>query len=1038
MGTDNAPMARPSPSSPERIDATFGRATDWLATRGHQPFPFQLEVWQAIAEGRSGLLHATTGAGKTLAVWLGALMRFAPPALAHQAPAAIESEATADPAKAPPLTVLWLTPMRALAADTLRALRGPLADLAPHWTSGLRTGDTASGERAAQSRRLPTVLVTTPESLSLLLARADAREALQSVQLVVADEWHELLGSKRGVQVQLALARLSGWNPQLRVWGMSATLGNLQEALRALLPQPPDTTESIAARARPASAGGQKHSKQAAPPKPALIQGRIDKPLVIDTLLPARAERFAWAGHMGLQMLPQVIDAIEGSGSTLVFTNTRSQAERWYQALIEARPDFAGVVALHHGSLDKGVREWVELGLKEGRLKAVVATSSLDLGVDFLPVERVLQIGSARGVARLLQRAGRSGHAPGRTARITMVPTHSLELVEAAAARTAVQAGQIEARHSPREPLDVLVQHLVTVALGGGFVPEALYAEVRRTAAYADLSPENWQWCLDFVRQGGPTLAAYPDFQRVAPGDDGVWRVPDQRLARRHRANIGTIVSDAAMTVQYLGGGKLGTVEESFMARLKPGDVFMFAGRLLALVRIEQMTAYVRRAPAGSAALPRWNGARMPLSNTLADAVVRELAAFDAGHIDGPEMQAVAPLLALQQRWSQLPTPDLLLAETLHSREGWHLFLYPFAGRQVHMGLAGLLAWRAAQHEAGTFSLAFNDYGFELLSAKPIDWAALLPDLIAGTGPRRVAPAGALPARPAPTRRRRPENAVHDVVFDEKSAFVRADLWDDASESGATDDPDARARRHLLAEVLASLNATELARRRFREIARIAGLIFQSHPGEQRSSRQLQASASLYYDVFQQHDPGNRLLLQAERELLQQELDIDRLAAALARMQSQRLALVELQRPTPLAFPLMVERFRERLTNESLADRIARMVAQLESAAGGAPDEAAGAEPVRAALRLAGDDDKPAAKGAAKRPRRGRRPRQDEAAAAPPDDLPDTPRKRVAKPRMAHRSAAERAEKPADDFVLIDTMNPSPPPDEEQADAAPD
>ena len=350
-------MARPSPSSPERVDAKFGRATDWLATRGHRPFPFQLEVWQAIAEVRSGLLHATTGAGKTLAVWLGALMRFVPPALAHQAQEAIESEATADPAKAPPLTVLWLTPMRALAADTLRALRGPLADLAPHWTSGLRTGDTASGERAAQSRRLPTVLVTTPESLSLLLARADAREALQSVQLVVADEWHELLGSKRGVQVQLALARLSGWNPQLRVWGMSATLGNLPEALRALLPQPPDTTESIAARARPASAGGQKHSKQAAPPKPALIQGRIDKPLVIDTLLPARAERFAWAGHMGLQMLPQVAEVIEGSGSTLVFTNTRSQAERWFQALLETRPHLAGVLALRLGSLDTAVRE---------------------------------------------------------------------------------------------------------------------------------------------------------------------------------------------------------------------------------------------------------------------------------------------------------------------------------------------------------------------------------------------------------------------------------------------------------------------------------------------------------------------------------------------------------------------------------------------------------------------------------------------------------------------------------------------------------
>ena len=888
-------MARPSPISPERIDTKFGRATDWLATRGHRPFPFQLEVWQAIAEGRSGLLHATTGAGKTLAVWLGALMRFVPPALAHQAQAATKSEATADIAKAPPLTVLWLTPMRALAADTLRALRGPLDDLAPHWTSGLRTGDTASGERAAQSRRLPTVLVTTPESLSLLLARADAREALQSVQLVVADEWHELLGSKRGVQVQLALARLSGWNPQLMVWGMSATLGNLQEALQALLPQPPDTTESIAARARPASARGQKRSRPAEAPAPALIQGRIDKALVIDTLLPARAERFAWAGHMGLQMLPQVIEAIEGSGSTLVFTNTRSQAERWYQALIEARPDLAGVVALHHGSLDKSVRDWVELGLKEGRLKAVVATSSLDLGVDFLPVERVLQIGSAKGVARLLQRAGRSGHAPGRTSRITLVPTHSLEIVEGAAAREAVAAGQIESRHSPRAPLDVQVQHLVTVALGGGFVPDALLAEVRRTAAYADLPDDEWRWCLDFVRQGGPSLAAYPDFRRVVPGDDGVWRVPDARLARRHRSNIGTIVSDAAVSVQFVGGARLGSVEESFIARLKPGDVFMFAGRLLELVRVHEMTAQVRRAPAGSPALPRWNGGRMPLSNTLADALVRQFAAFARGERTSPEIDRVAPLLALQQQWSRLPVPGELLAETLKTREGWHLFLYPFGGRQVHTGLAGLLAWRAARGRPGTFSMAFNDYGLELLSPTPIDWAALLPDMLA------------LPAEHA------------------------ADL--------------ARGQRPaLLAEVLDSLNAGELARRRFREIARISGLIFQSHPGEQRSSRQLQASASLYYEVFQQHDPGNQLLLQAQQELLEQELDVGRLAETLQKMQQQALMVQALQRPSPLSFPLMVERFRERLSNEPLATRIARMVADLEQAAGAsAADEAAGA-----------------------------------------------------------------------------------------------
>ncbi|WP_414710278.1 helicase-related protein [Roseateles sp.] len=669
-------------------------------------------------------------------------------------------------------------------------------------------------------------------------------------------------------------------------WGLSATLGNLDEAMRTLQGTAADHADNTDAGA-------------------VLVQGETDKTLVIDTLLPETAERFAWAGHMGLRMLPQVVEAIEASESCLVFTNMRSQAERWYRALLEARPDWAGVLALHHGSLDREVREWVELGLKEGRVKAAVCTSSLDLGVDFLPVDRVLQIGSAKGVARLVQRAGRSGHAPGRPSRITLVPTHSLELVEAAAAREAVRAGRIEARHSPRAPLDVLVQHLVTVALGGGFRPDELLAEVRGTVAYEDLNADQWQWCLDFVRQGGPSLTAYPDYHRVVPDGEGegegegVWRVPDARLARRHRVNIGTIVSDASISVQYLSGGKLGSVEESFIARLKPGDAFMFSGRLLELVRVEQMTALVRRATAGRAALPRWNGGRMPLSSTLADAVLRELAEADAGRFDSPEMQCVKPLIDIQRRWSGVPGPDVLLAETLKSREGWHLFLHPFAGRQVHLGLAGLIAWRAAQPETGTFSIALNDYGIELLSAKPIDWAERLPALLT------------LPPM-----------------------------------------------EELLREVLASLNATELARRRFREIARIAGLIFQSHPGERRSNRQLQASATLFFEVFQQHDPGNRLLAQAEQELLTQELDVRHLASALERMGRQTLQIHALKRPTPLAFPLMVERFREKLSNESLGDRIARMVSELERSAGG---DAVGTarEPAERALAVFAKKDSP-------------------------------------------------------------------------------
>ncbi|HEY8975504.1 MAG TPA: ligase-associated DNA damage response DEXH box helicase [Burkholderiaceae bacterium] len=820
----------------------------WLATRGWHPFAFQREVWQAMAEGRSGLLHANTGTGKTLAAWLGALQ-----ALRVQASA---SASRSKKAAAPPVSVLWLTPMRALAADTTRALADPMAALEPTWSIGLRSGDTTSAERSAQDRRLPTVLVTTPESLTLQLARADALQALAHVQLVVVDEWHELLGNKRGVQVQLALARLRQRRPGLMCWALSATLGNLEEALATLV--------GVRPRAR-------------VTPAPALVRGDVAKTIVIDTLLPERAERFSWGGHMGLRMLPQVVQAIDDSGTTLAFTNTRSQAERWYQALLDARPDWAGIVALHHGSLAREVREWVEAGLKSGTLRAVVCTSSLDLGVDFLPVDRVLQIGSAKGIARLLQRAGRSGHAPGRPSRVTLVPTHSLELVEAAAARHAAQQGQVEARHSPQEPLDVLVQHLVTVALGGGFMPDALYAEVRTTTAYRDLSPAAWQWCLDFVRQGGPSLAAYPDYQRVVPDDAGIWRVPDARLARRHRVNIGTIVSDASINVAYQTGGNLGSVEESFIARMKPGDAFLFGGRLLELVRVHQMTAYVKRAPAGRGAVPRWNGGRMPLSNTLADAVLRELDAADRGRFDSPEMQCVRPLLEIQGRWSALPTPSTLLAETWKSREGWHLFLYPFAGRLVHLGLASLLAWRAARPEQATFSIAVNDYGLELLSAREIAWGERLPALLA-----------------------------------------------------TPDDPAA-----LLGEVLASLNATEMSRRRFREIARIAGLIFQSHPGERQSNRQLQASASLFFDVFRRYDPGNLLLTQAERELLRQELDVDQLAAALRRMQGQRLAAVTLARPSPLAFPLMVERFREKLTNESLAERIARMVSDLEGRAGG-------------------------------------------------------------------------------------------------------
>ncbi|MHA3735162.1 ligase-associated DNA damage response DEXH box helicase [Pseudomonas sp. Eth.TT006] len=816
-------------------------AKTWFSARGWKPFAFQKQVWSAVKRGESGLLHASTGAGKTYAVWFAALNRFArlkPPVAAPK-----KRKAPAEP-----LTVLWITPMRALAADTARALQGPVSDLQLPWSIGLRTGDTSSAERARQGRRLPTTLITTPESLTLLLARADAKTALASLRMIVVDEWHELLGNKRGVQLQLALARLRHWQPELIVWGVSATLGNQSHAEQVLIPQGGGVT----------------------------VQGQSDKTLQVDTLIPPAIERFPWAGHIGLKMLPQVVAELDTCASSLVFTNTRAQSEIWYQALLEARPDWAGLIALHHSSLSRETRDWVEQALKDGLLKAVVCTSSLDLGVDFLPVERVLQIGSAKGVARLMQRAGRSGHAPGRSSRVTLVPTHSLELLEAVAARDAVEQRRIEPRLSPYKPLDVLVQHLVSMALGGGFIPEDLYEEVRGAWAYRDLTPADWAWALAFVRHGGFSLTAYPDYRRVEPDEHGVWRVPDARLARRHRMSIGTIVSDASINLKFWskgGGGKqLGSVEEGFIARLKPGDGFLFAGRLLELVRVENMTAYVKRSTAKKAAVPRWNGGRMPLSNELAAAVVSRFSAAAQGEFSGPEMHALQPLLHTQARWSGLPTTENLLAEVLKSREGWHLFLYPFAGRQVHLGLASLLAWRVSQRQPLTFSIAVNDYGLELLSATPVDWSEQL-----------------------------------------DAALLSPE--------------------HLLADVLASLNAGELALRRFREIARIAGLVFAGYPGAPKSTRQVQASSGLFFEVFKQYDADNLLLAQAGEEVLREELDIRRLEQTLERINHMKLDLHLIKRPTPLGFPLLVERMRESMSSEKLADRIRRMVGDLEQSA---------------------------------------------------------------------------------------------------------
>ena len=635
----------------------------------------------------------------------------------------------------------------------------------------------------------------------------------------------------------------------IRVWGLSATLSNLDEAASALL-----------GPARAASAR--------------IVRGLEAKTVVIDTIRPPSIERFPWAGHIGVRLLPELIRAIENARSTLVFTNVRSSSEIWYQAILEARPHWAGTIALHHGSLEREVRDWVEAGLRDGRLRAVVCTSSLDLGVDFAPVDQVIQVGSPKGVARLLQRAGRSGHRPGETSRVTVVPTHALELIEAAAAREAAAERKLEPRPPLTGPLDVLTQHLVTCALGAGFRPDELLAEVRDTHAYAALTDDEWRWALAFVVHGGASLNAYPEYRRVSLDDDGVARVPDAQIARRHRTQIGTIVSEASITVRFRNGQALGHVEESFVARLASGDCFVFAGRVLEFVRVREMTAWVRPAPARAAVVPRWSGGKMALSTLLAERTRGLVAQAKRGVFATPELSLVRPLLELQRRWSALPGDGEWLIERVTSRDGHYLFFYPFEGRLAHLGLATLFSYRLSRAKARTFSLTANDYGFGLLSPTPLTLS--------------LGELGRLLAAP-------------DVE----------------------------------ADMLAGLNAAELGRRQFREIARIAGLVFQGYPGEPNPARHLQASSALLYEVFAEYDPENLLLAQAIREVLERRLEAPRIAAALERLRRSRVLLTRPARPTPFAFPLLVEMFREELSTETLDARVARMVEALEREATG-------------------------------------------------------------------------------------------------------
>jgi ATP-dependent Lhr-like helicase len=714
------------------------------------------------------------------------------------------------------------------------------------WQIQRRTGDVSSSVKQKQKRQMPEVLITTPESLHILLAQKGYPKRFNSLSSVVVDEWHELIGSKRGIQTELGISRLRAMKPNLNIWGVSATIGNIEEAADVLHGVYPKTEKPVIVRA--------KHSKK----------------IHVHSVLPDEVETFPWSGHLGTKLIPKVLPILDKSGSTLIFTNTRAQSEIWFQQLLEANPYLAGTMALHHGSLDRSVRDWVEESLHSGLIKIVVCTSSLDLGVDFTPVDTVIQIGSPKGVARFVQRAGRSGHQPGADSTIWFVPTHALELIEAAALKDAVKDMQMENRDPILKPFDVLIQYLITLAVSEGFEPDSLFDELKHTFAYQTLQPDEWNWILNFIQTGGQSLTRYDEYNKVEVDEDGIWRVFDLKIARRHRMSIGTIASDSMLRVRYLKGSNLGRVEEWFISQLNTGDTFWFAGRNLELVKIKDMTVYVRRAKGASSKVPSYMGGRMSLSSNMSNRLRNKLREANDGATDSIDLKTIKPILDIQRKRSILPNANQFLIEKSWSNEGCHCFFFPFEGRYVHEGMSALIAYRISKITPITFSIAMNDYGFELLSDQDIPIA----------------------------------EALENDIFSEEN---------------------------LIRDIMGSVNDAELARRRFRGISQIAGLVFAGFPGNQKKGKHLQMSSGLFFDVFMEYEPGHLLIQQAYDEVLSTQLDEARLRVALQRIQKQSVVVKEIDRFSPFAFPIYVDRLRERLSSEKLTDRIKKMQQQLEA-----------------------------------------------------------------------------------------------------------
>ena len=793
-----------------------------MAQKDFAPFTFQLETWEKFYKNYSGMVVAPTGFGKTYSVFLAVIIDFLN-----------FPEKYGDGLK-----LLWITPLRALAKDIAKAMKEAIDEIGLDWSVGVRNGDTPISERTSQTKKMPDILLVTPESLHLLLAQKNNQRYFKNLKCIAVDEWHELLGGKRGVLTELALSRLTSYQKKIRIWGITATIGNLDEALEVLLPYKTKKTKVVA---------------------------KEKKKIDIIAVLPDEVEILPWAGHLGNKLANKVIPIILESKTTLVFTNTRSQAEMWYQILLQQHPDFAGQIAIHHSSIDKDLRIWIEENLSSGYLKAVVSTSSLDLGVDFKPVDTVIQIGSAKGVARFLQRAGRSGHSPFETSKIYFVPTHSLELIEVAALKEAVKQKIIEPRVPMVMTFDVLVQYLITLAVGEGFKAEETFEQIKNTYAFQEITAEEWTSILQFITIGGGAFKNYEEFHKVVI-EEGIYKVTSRRIAMLHRMNIGVIVSDAMLKVKVLGGSYVGMIEEYFITRMKKEDKFILAGRVLEVAHIKEMTVYVRNAK-GKAMVPSYLGGRLPLSSYLGQFLRMKLSQSLDAKSSEKELKFLHPLLASQEGISHIPKEDEFLVEIIKTRDGYHLFMYPFEGRLIHEVMSALIAFRISKITPISFSMAMNDYGFELLSSQEIPLT---------------------------------EENLKQIL----------------------------SKENLIKDVLSSINATEMARRKFRDIAVISGLVIQTYPGQQKNNKSLQSSAGLIFNVLEDYDSQNILLKQAYTEVFNQQIDEARLVEAFNRIENSKIILKFANSFTPLSFPIKVDSLRQSLSSEDLGERIKRMQAE--------------------------------------------------------------------------------------------------------------